>query len=477
MLPQLDSGDGATPPLGGGRSAGGPSAGRTDPARSDGWNEFDRYFHQAFPRLLAQLHAILGDRELALTAAHEAFARAWLQWNKVRNLPDPASWVRRKATKQVRRSERLQTLSRITGGATKGRRSSVQPDIMMLSALAQLPAVQRRALVLHYMAGLSPERLAEEERISVSTAMMRLAHGRLALGHRLTSNRRSVGDGVLTPAQWATAPIDDWVAKQLTYLGYRLAPQPDIRPVIAVSRTVSRRRRAATVSVVVMAGFGAAVAVILSPNPADMSLTPLLANEPSASVPHHSAQPPGPSANTPGSPPTGVPGSAPNASAAAPTQPGAASTAPTTGVDNSAAGTPNSATDSSNSDSDTSSDDSDDSYGGTNSGDSGGSGGHHHSGYSGDSDHGGDWDGSAGWGGHDHYPGGNQPGPWFFQGGGETHDSPDGGWAGPHDPPGRDAPHWSHGQGGWHGGGPGGGPGGPGGGHGGGGPGGGHGGH
>lgn len=153
--------------------------------------EFDRFYQAAYPRLFAQLHAILGDCAQAHAAAQEAFTRAWRRWSTVRALPDPTGWVRRVAMHV--RNPRWQ---RAPAGRSGGEPEHVTtmnhpPNLAVFDALSQLPAVQRRALVLHHMAGLSPEQIADEESTSESTIHARLAHGRLALAHRLHGDRRT----------------------------------------------------------------------------------------------------------------------------------------------------------------------------------------------------------------------------------------------------------------------------------------------
>jgi RNA polymerase sigma-70 factor (ECF subfamily) len=187
-----------------GRVPAGPGSGE----HPVGWLEFERFCRTAFPPVAAQLHAIIGDRARAHRLAHGAFAEAWRQWDKVSALPDRVSWVRRRAARQIRWSQRCRA---VTGLLRRGR--SDEPGAAgLLAALTRLPAVQRRALVLHHMAGLTPAQLADEENTSAKVVSQRLEHGRLALGHRAASGDWAKGDADVGAGQWAIAPIDDWVS-------------------------------------------------------------------------------------------------------------------------------------------------------------------------------------------------------------------------------------------------------------------------
>jgi RNA polymerase sigma-70 factor (ECF subfamily) len=232
--------------------------------RAVGWVEFERYCRGAFPQLAAQLHAVTGEQEWSHRVAHSVFAEAWTHWGKIRSLPDRTRWVRRRAARQLRWYQRRRWLA----GLTPWGRREATSTIPLMKALAHLPSVQRRAIVLHYLAKLPAEQLAEEEKTSTKVILQRLDHGRLALVHRASADW-ATGDADISSGQWALSPVDEWVARQLTYLEYRLAPRPDTRAVLIAARTARRRRRAtiaAVAGVTLLTGFGTAVAATLSPS-------------------------------------------------------------------------------------------------------------------------------------------------------------------------------------------------------------------
>jgi RNA polymerase sigma-70 factor (ECF subfamily) len=57
--------------------------------------------------------------------------------------------------------------------------------VALVAALATLPANHRRALVLHYLADLPVDEIAERERVAAGTVKSWLHRGRAALAARL----------------------------------------------------------------------------------------------------------------------------------------------------------------------------------------------------------------------------------------------------------------------------------------------------
>jgi RNA polymerase sigma-70 factor (ECF subfamily) len=57
--------------------------------------------------------------------------------------------------------------------------------LALVEALRQIPAAQRRAIVLHHLVGLPVKEIAEETGDSVSAVKVRLSRGRQALASLL----------------------------------------------------------------------------------------------------------------------------------------------------------------------------------------------------------------------------------------------------------------------------------------------------
>jgi RNA polymerase sigma-70 factor (ECF subfamily) len=147
--------------------------------------EFDAFYAGSYARLVHQLHAMIGDREEAADCVQEAFARAWSHRHRLDTAQAPEAWVRTTAYRlAVSRWRRMVRGRRDPDRALEppGSAASPNPDrIALVSALQQLPAEQRRALVLHHLCDLSVAEVAAEVGSPTGTVKARLSRGRAAL--------------------------------------------------------------------------------------------------------------------------------------------------------------------------------------------------------------------------------------------------------------------------------------------------------
>jgi len=148
---------------------------------------FDAFYHANFERLIVQLHAYTGDLSTAQDLVQEAFARALARWSKLATYDDPVAWVRRVArnlaTSHWRRIALFNAFARREPVRTA---SEPSPDrVALVRALAALPANQRRAVVLHYLADLSITEIAAQENVAMGTVKSWLHRGRAALAAAL----------------------------------------------------------------------------------------------------------------------------------------------------------------------------------------------------------------------------------------------------------------------------------------------------
>lgn len=159
---------------------------------------FDAFYASSGPRLVRQLHAMTGDLGEAQDCVQEAFARAWQRWDRVSAYDSPEAWVRTIAWRlAVSRFRRART------GRGALRRHGLAPDVPALSAdrvalvaaLRQIPEAQRRAIVLHHVAGLSVEEVAVETGAPTGTVKARLSRGRAALALLLADSPHEVRHG------------------------------------------------------------------------------------------------------------------------------------------------------------------------------------------------------------------------------------------------------------------------------------------
>ncbi len=151
--------------------------------------EFDAFYQESFGRIVATLYAMTGNLEEAQDAVQEAFIRAWdrrgqLDGNRADGQAREA-WVRtvayRLAVSRWRRARRgLQLAVRHHGGDETITEPALH-HVALVTALRELPAVQRRSIVLHHLADMSVEQVAAETGQPVGTVKAQLSRGRAAL--------------------------------------------------------------------------------------------------------------------------------------------------------------------------------------------------------------------------------------------------------------------------------------------------------
>jgi RNA polymerase sigma-70 factor, ECF subfamily len=145
---------------------------------------FDAFYAGSVRRVVCQLYALTGDRAEAEDVVQEAYARAWQRWDRVAGYADPEGWVRTVAYR-IRVSAWRKTVSR---GAAHRRHGAAGPVpevsadyLAVIGALREIGVDQRRAIVLHHMAGLSVAEIARETGASIAAVKARLSRGRQAL--------------------------------------------------------------------------------------------------------------------------------------------------------------------------------------------------------------------------------------------------------------------------------------------------------
>jgi RNA polymerase sigma-70 factor (ECF subfamily) len=152
-------------------------------------SSFDAFYATTRDRLLRQLTVMTTDPERAKDALQEAYSRAWQRWGRVSRMDDPAAWVRtvawRVAVSQHRRATAAARLLPRLRGDTSTTMPAVDEVLDVQRALRRLRPEQRRVLVLHHVAGLPLEAIAEETGVAVGTVKSRLARARGALARQL----------------------------------------------------------------------------------------------------------------------------------------------------------------------------------------------------------------------------------------------------------------------------------------------------
>jgi len=149
---------------------------------------FDEFYLATRSRTVHQMYAMLGDLGEAEDVTQEAYGRAWRAWKTVETMADPQAWVRtvawRLAANSLRHRRRAARRLRLRAPATPPAEPGVD-NVAIVAALRKLPADQRRAVVLHHLADLTVEQVAQETGATVRATKSRLARGRAALQHLL----------------------------------------------------------------------------------------------------------------------------------------------------------------------------------------------------------------------------------------------------------------------------------------------------
>jgi RNA polymerase sigma factor (sigma-70 family) len=143
----------------------------------------------SYRRLVMQLYPVTGDLGEAQEVVQEAFVKLLASRSLIYALSNPEAWLRIVAVNLARtRRRRGRVLQRLLGGFAAGSTDvpGASPDhVALMAALQTLPAGQRDAIALHYLADLPVTEVAEALRVSVGTVKSRLSRGRAALARLL----------------------------------------------------------------------------------------------------------------------------------------------------------------------------------------------------------------------------------------------------------------------------------------------------
>lgn len=146
---------------------------------------FDEFYAASFRRLVGQLYAMTGNLTDAEDAVQEAYARAWQRWDKVGDYGAPEAWIRTVAYRiavSSGRKAKNRVLAHRHREEGREQLPGLNPDhLALMAALRRISADQRRAIVLHYLVGLSVDEIADETAAPTGTVKGWLARGRKAM--------------------------------------------------------------------------------------------------------------------------------------------------------------------------------------------------------------------------------------------------------------------------------------------------------
>ena len=153
-------------------------------------------YDSSYRRLVGQLYAVCGDMAEAEDVVQEAFVRAVQHRRRFERTDNPEAWLRTVAVNLSRTRWRRRQLGRQLQSASTvattdhGRHPADLSDdrLLLVSALRRLPAGQREAIALHYLADLPLHEVALAVGAPIGTVKARLSRGRAALASALTEH-------------------------------------------------------------------------------------------------------------------------------------------------------------------------------------------------------------------------------------------------------------------------------------------------
>ena len=150
---------------------------------------FDQFYATSYRRIVGQIYAMCGDMAEAQDCVQEAFIRAWNKRHTLDVERSPETWVRITASRlAISRWRRARKAWRPPDRAYASP-PPAEPGVLHVAltrALQQLPAEQRRAIVLHHLCDMSVAEIAQETGAPTGTVKARLARGRAALAGMLS---------------------------------------------------------------------------------------------------------------------------------------------------------------------------------------------------------------------------------------------------------------------------------------------------
>ena len=141
-------------------------------------------FAESYLTVVRAAYLVVGDQEEACELAQDAFVQLLRHWRRVSTHDNPGAWVRlvaiRLAVKARTRSARSRPVPPAPSHPVP---SGDRVDIER--ALAQLPTMQRAAVVLHYLEDLPTDEVAHALGCRPATARVHLHRARIRLAELL----------------------------------------------------------------------------------------------------------------------------------------------------------------------------------------------------------------------------------------------------------------------------------------------------
>jgi RNA polymerase sigma-70 factor, ECF subfamily len=154
-------------------------------------DDFDDFYRLTVTRLTRFACSYTADAAAAQDLAQETYARAWRNWDRLREYDNPEAWLRavaaRLAASRWRRMRRYAaTLARLQPSHADP--PPVDDAVVLVAALRRLSTPVRTAMVLHYLLDQPVAAIAAEQDVPIGTVKDRLARGRAQLARLLDAS-------------------------------------------------------------------------------------------------------------------------------------------------------------------------------------------------------------------------------------------------------------------------------------------------
>ena len=149
--------------------------------------DFTGFYHAHFANTVTLVYSFTADMPAAQDVTQEAFARAWQRWPVVSGYENPLAWVRRVSLNLANaRWRRLRTMRLFLERQREEYEAELNPDhVAVVAALRKLPRNHREAIVLHYLADMPVDEVAQHLDAPLGTVKSWLHRGRTALAETL----------------------------------------------------------------------------------------------------------------------------------------------------------------------------------------------------------------------------------------------------------------------------------------------------
>jgi RNA polymerase sigma-70 factor (ECF subfamily) len=152
-------------------------------AGRDGFEALMRAEYAGVLRLVA---FVVGDDATARDVTQEAFTRLYVHWPRVRRGSAPGGWVRVVAAREAWRVAQRRAREDVGRSVPEPvAAEGAQRDLDLERAVATLPAKQRAAVALHYLADAPVSEVAAVLGCAEATARVHLHRARLRLAELL----------------------------------------------------------------------------------------------------------------------------------------------------------------------------------------------------------------------------------------------------------------------------------------------------